>query len=399
MDSESILDAVKDFTGTLALMALLPVVFGAVLRRSRRPLRARLGLGLVFGAAAVAAMFDPLVVSAGVIVDLRVVPVALAGAFLGLEGAAVAVAMAALMRWGIGGQGAVPGIAGLVLSGALGLLWARATAGRRRGLPEVAALAALLPVHWVAVAMLPWTVARPLLLEVLPFVATAETAGIVLIGLLMERERRLAEEKRRLAQDADHDSLTGLLNRRGFERAVASRPRGEGGALLLLDLDHFKLVNDRHGHAAGDAVLRAVADRLRGALRPGQILGRVGGEEVAVFLPGLEPDAAHRLAHRLREEVGARPFDLPDGGLAAVTASLGGARGEGEALGPLMARADAALYAAKRAGRDRCRFLPEREGEEARPADAPAGDDPCDDGPLRPGCKRPPRRLRLAEAS
>ncbi len=157
------------------------------------------------------------------------------------------------------------------------------------------------------------------------------------------------------------DPLTGLPNRRGFEARAgaalgAARRAGRPCAVAVLDLDHFKAVNDAHGHAAGDAVLRGLAQALRAGIRAGDVPGRLGGEEFAILLPGVTADEATALAERLRL---ALPSAVPHpaGGDARVTASIGIAAvppgRPARALAVALARADRALYAAKRGGRDR----------------------------------------------
>lgn len=156
---------------------------------------------------------------------------------------------------------------------------------------------------------------------------------------------------------ADTDALTGVLNRRSFFQQAALVRADQPLAALLLDVDHFKLVNDRHGHAFGDAVLAEIAARCRGALRAGDILARLGGEEFAVLLPRQDEARAAAVAERLRQAIANAPVAGPLGS-QAVTISVGGAcAGSGEVpLDELLLRADRALYAAKSAGRNRVRF-------------------------------------------
>lgn len=164
----------------------------------------------------------------------------------------------------------------------------------------------------------------------------------------------------RLRAEAVRDALTGLPNRRALEealaRALAAAAReGAPLAALVLDLDRFKDVNDRHGHAAGDAVLRVAAARARGALRGADLLARIGGEELAAVLPGADLAAALEAAERIRAAVAAGPVEFA-GAAIPVTVSIGAAAwAPGEDGAALLARADARLYEAKRAGRDRVR--------------------------------------------
>lgn len=166
---------------------------------------------------------------------------------------------------------------------------------------------------------------------------------------------RLGERLRRLAHT---DELTGLLSRRAMLERAARWHAGvlarDGAAFaLLVDVDHFKSINDRRGHDAGDEVLRALGMRMRGALRGGSLLGRWGGEEFLALVEARDAADAVAVAERLRAAVGERPF-AHAGDAFAVTASLGLAPWEaGDDFAGAVARADGALYMAKRGGRDR----------------------------------------------
>ncbi len=158
----------------------------------------------------------------------------------------------------------------------------------------------------------------------------------------------------RLRRSAATDGLTGVANRRAFDetlgREFARATRADGPlSLVLLDLDHFKALNDTHGHLAGDDVLRAVAECLEREVRVGDTVARYGGEEFAVIMPGLDSDDAVDVAQRLRERVAALPLPV------AVTVSAGVATYPSHAAEPLalVRAADRALYASKRDGRDR----------------------------------------------
>ena len=119
----------------------------------------------------------------------------------------------------------------------------------------------------------------------------------------------------------------------------------------MVDADHFKAVNDRHGHAAGDATLRALADRLRERLRTEDVAGRFGGEEFVIGLPDADAEGAAAVAEAVRAAVAARPLTIA-GRELTLTVSVGWATWEDDDLGQLLARADGALYEAKAAGRD-----------------------------------------------
>jgi len=165
-------------------------------------------------------------------------------------------------------------------------------------------------------------------------------------------------EIRRLARLATVDPLTGALNRRGARAAVPTMPPEPMDvdvptSVVMLDLDHFKQVNDTHGHVAGDQVLRQVAGLLAGIVRSGDAVVRYGGEEFLMVLNNVERATAIRIAERTREAFENTAFRVGDQ-ILDVTASFGVAqRGEGETREALIARADAAMYEAKRHGRNR----------------------------------------------
>lgn len=171
---------------------------------------------------------------------------------------------------------------------------------------------------------------------------------------------QLESQTRILAHLAAFDELTGLYNRRSLDGALAAscqRAREQMRALtvLMLDLDHFKQVNDRYGHAAGDAVLREFARRLVGAVRDTDVVGRYGGEEFAVLLPDTDESAGRVIAERIRAAIAEQPFALEAGSLT-VTVSIGAsshATGESAGCRGLLEEADQALYLAKKEGRNR----------------------------------------------
>ena len=157
-----------------------------------------------------------------------------------------------------------------------------------------------------------------------------------------------------LSKRATYDNLTGLLNRATFMERSNRRCACDGlkGAIML-DIDHFKSINDTYGHAAGDMVLREVARRLCATVRGDDEIGRLGGEEFALVLARVLSKDAEDLAERLRMSVAARPFDIGIMHPIDVTVSVGVATGEDSNIEDLLARADEALYQAKRTGRNR----------------------------------------------
>lgn len=175
-----------------------------------------------------------------------------------------------------------------------------------------------------------------------------------------------AINRARLMRSGFTDVLTGWHNRRYLTVRLSeelARARRDGTRLvcLMLDIDHFKRVNDNWGHAAGDAVLREIAQRIESQVRASDVAARYGGEEFVVLLPGTDVGSALLLAERIRQSVSATPIDLPNGDNVTITASIGISEVQPapeaddlKTIGDsLIARADVALYAAKAAGRDR----------------------------------------------
>jgi diguanylate cyclase (GGDEF)-like protein len=188
--------------------------------------------------------------------------------------------------------------------------------------------------------------------------------GETMAGFLARVLRRSWRENRRLAAYAMRDPLTGLSNRRAFgaqlrQWSAWSARYGRPLTVALLDIDDFKRVNDEHGHAAGDAMLTAIAQAIAGAVRASDMAARYGGDEFAVLAPETGPDDARRLTERVLEAIRKAEIVADDGARIHTTASIGltvmldPADSEPRRSDELLACADQGLYAAKQAGRDR----------------------------------------------
>ncbi|MGV3491146.1 MAG: GGDEF domain-containing protein [Devosia sp.] len=178
--------------------------------------------------------------------------------------------------------------------------------------------------------------------------------GPILVYLqIKSAQLRLAN--RRLETLASTDGLTGLLNRSTFATRVGEvlAKAGGGGTLLVLDADYFKTINDRFGHERGDEVLQMLAGALRDGVRADDFVGRLGGEEFGVFLPGAGFEVAWQIAERMRLAVNAL-YVSSDGLAQRLSVSIGGAVAAGDGgFSQLFRVADQRLYAAKNAGRNR----------------------------------------------
>ena len=233
-------------------------------------------------------------------------------------------------------------------------------------------LASRWPVIFVCVSLAVIFAARIPLMAVLPFpfgalpaqpgsigafnlTVIAHTLLLVVLFVAMSKERLELEQRTK----AQTDPLTGALNRRAFmargERVVA-RHRHEGAtlSLLFLDLDHFKTLNDRFGHAGGDDVLTCFVGLVNSCIRPTDFLFRIGGEEFCCLLPHTGDEQAHMIAERIRHQVETASV-IVTGMPVKATVSIGVASSEivGYDLDALIRHADGAVYAAKRAGRNR----------------------------------------------
>lgn len=196
--------------------------------------------------------------------------------------------------------------------------------------------------------------------------AALATTAVLLVRSAESQARLVAK----LERQAAIDPLTGLVTRRVLDQAATSALSGaaseEGTSLILLDIDGFKSINDRFGHPGGDEVLRQLATLLMRSARRNDVVSRMGGDEIALLLPGCSRDDLHRRAEQIVSDVRTHPFVLGPGVQTTVSVSAGLAHAPTQAgdLPALYAAADAALYGAKEAGRDRV-------GTGRTPADPP----------------------------
>ena len=247
--------------------------------------------------------------------------------------------------------------------------------GRSDGIRSRVPLAVLLVVHVVTLVVavpvpLAFGANHPDMMNVLASLIHFETPlfvmGTSIFVFAMMKERNEA----RLIEDSNTDPLTGLLNRRGFFSAAAVTlddclARGRPAAAIIFDLDHFKLINDTRGHAAGDEVLRAFAYASRRYLKGDCVVGRIGGEEFAVLLAGADVEAACSIADRVRRGFAEIEHAGADTGVSTTTVSAGvSARERPDNIYTLLSEADAGLYLAKSQGRNRVRRGGAREADE-----------------------------------
>jgi diguanylate cyclase (GGDEF)-like protein len=203
---------------------------------------------------------------------------------------------------------------------------------------------------------------------VIALVTTLMAGGVLFTFFYLVSGRlahRLEDNERKLREIAAHDGLTGLYNHKTFRSLLAAelercRRYGHRSALLMVDIDHFKRVNDRYGHPAGDRVLAELSRRLGRTVRAVDSVSRYGGEEFAIILPETPLEEAVRVAERLRQAVSSQPIAVVDGETVTVTVSIGAAVTVVQPVcaDVLIEEADRALYAAKTGGRDRVSSCP-----------------------------------------
>jgi diguanylate cyclase len=227
------------------------------------------------------------------------------------------------------------------------------------GVACLARLGGAVALNTASVVLLPPALIWTVLATAVPYLAVASFVSAIVMGTLLDRERRNLRAELSWQRSANTDPLTGLPNRRAFDRALRDVLSSSGPprscAILLVDVDHFKRVNDRHGHAVGDAALRFLADLLGRALPEGVRTCRIGGEEFAVVLPDLSDRPVRQAAEAIRRSVHETPF-VHGGAELSLSVSIGIAMRQGREeidAGMFLRAADVALYAAKAGGRNR----------------------------------------------
>ena len=175
---------------------------------------------------------------------------------------------------------------------------------------------------------------------------------------LADAHAQLAEAHSRLSEKSRHDDMTGLLNRETFFASLKqARRRTDAGVLLIVDADNFKFINDTYGHQDGDVALLLIAEAIAAAVRDGDLVGRIGGEEFGVFLNGIDAAEAMVVAERIRLSVEAIKFSPRESVYLPLSVSIGAARLRPHiSWSDVMREADRRLYEAKRRGRNRVVF-------------------------------------------
>ncbi|WP_370269216.1 diguanylate cyclase [Nioella sp.] len=348
------------FVYGLGLMGIAGISYGVIHRWTRDSTIKSMLIGMVFGVIAILAMVNPINLADGIILDARAVIVGLASAFGGLPATIVSGLLVGQFRMYLGGSGAVPGAVGILLSAGLGFAWHWFILSKSPvTIRQLLGLGALLSLHSVTLLMLPLSLAQELFSTVVPVLTVSCIVGALVMGLIIDRERRYIRTEKFWRETAETDSLTGLPNRRSFMDRVMLEPypgkTRQYGAVMLIDIDHFKKVNDTLGHDAGDIALRRVADALFTTADGQDFVCRLGGEEFAVYLEHTALDGIHDRAEDYRAAI-ERQLIRYGKKTIPLTVSIGVAYWcdalETDIIDVLQ-RADAALYSAKASGRNR----------------------------------------------
>ena len=321
------------FIEPVAMISLL-VFFYGLIKRSIPTFATRDGsvmfdmtVGTIFGLCVIYSMIDPITFSSGTVFDMRCLFVGTAAGLFGPVVGLVPLLMGSAFRASLGGVGVGPGIVAMVITFVGAWFWRhyireKLESGAERGVT----LGLAISIHIPAILMLPRGVWTGNIGALVPYYVVTNILGAIVIKALLRREDRLLFETVDLEIAAHRDPLTGVLNRRRMEalHAAHTGPVDEdaGLAMLCLDIDGFKSINDRYGHAVGDAALKFVAAKVLTELRSHDLIGRIGGDEFLIMLPRIDPETSIAIAERCRKAVDAGVLRTEDGDVS-VTISIG----------------------------------------------------------------------------
>lgn len=302
-----------DFVASLAMLAALASSL-RWLKRMMRPARAEAFLGAMFGCVAILQMASPMTVAPGIIVDLRCVTVALAGAFLGMPGLMICLAMACGYRMLLGGVGMGPGVVSVIIAGSAGLGWATVMRDRygpdaELGLRTLLVLAAFVSSHLIGFALLPPDAAGWLITYVAPLLLAFNFVAIPLIGSLIQLEERAILSEGLMRRAASEDPGTGLMTHDGLLRAAQQRRAdttpGQGAGVIVVRLRNAPWIRDMWGRDGRDVIYGVLRRRLGRLLPAHALLGLTDRDEIVVYdddvgetmLDHIEATILHDLAH------------------------------------------------------------------------------------------------------
>jgi diguanylate cyclase len=347
------------FLQGLGVVALVSISYDVLLHGHMTDRFRSVLVTALFALAVVAAMALPIDLGGGIYFDLRHVLLVLAAPYGGLFAAILTAAIASIYRLSLGGTGLTAGLAGIGISAAAGILYLMFLRLPRRSLKRLLVIGFLPSASLLSLGLLPsgrvWEVFH---MMAFPLIGGNFIATIVVIALLDRKENQI-EREAKLEEFAHTDPLTGIANRVKLEAVAPTMIdeallRQKKTAVLIMDIDHFKQVNDTFGHAAGDHILAGVARLLKREMRDGDLVARYGGEEFVALLAVESECEAHAAAQRICRSV-ARSQHEVRGLRLSVTISIGVhliSCADGT-FHDIMVLADDALYRAKAKGRNR----------------------------------------------
>ena len=356
-----VLERIFLFAEPTALALVLVYAYSVFGQFGWHPKRVAATMGVVFGLSATAAMLNPIQIADGTIIDIRTLFIGVAAAFFGPIGGGVTLAMAGGVRLLIGGAGTLIGLAGMSVSCLMGLCWYFLVRPRvQNDNLAFLMLGGMMSSSILVGVALPAPVRGVFFTALAPLLMLANVGGAFLLGKLIAREKALFDETANLRTAAAFDPLTQLMNRRAAQTTYNAAPmhhrKSQGTAMLCIDVDHFKAINDKYGHLVGDRVLVEIAERMSRCLRPDDIFARMSGDEFVIVLHDLAEMEAEAVAARCQRSISVAPVNV-NGVAIPISVSIGCAwHSSRPEFAAFRNAADQVLYRAKEAGRDRMAF-------------------------------------------
>jgi diguanylate cyclase len=339
----------------VGLMALVAAIFGAIERSSMPAIIRKIAIGFAFGVAACLCMMFPVVFADGTSVNGRSLFLAFSAAFGGPISFVAATGMTSIVHEFAGAVPFTKIMESTLAAAAIGLAW-RHFVYKRMGKSYLSLLVLGFSISLVSLLLLKVSSGQGLsiFLKTYPAALAVSLLSAIILGRLIEREMRHIRTEQRWKENAFTDALSGLSNKRAFESDYTrALERNEPFSLIILDIDHFKRVNDTYGHVTGDEVIMAAAKAMTSACRFRSMPYRLGGEEFGIIAYDVGIADAVSLAENVRGSIAALHLN-PTANLPAVTISAGVVSSFAKADGrDLLSAADAALYLAKNQGRNR----------------------------------------------
>lgn len=304
-----------DLSGSLAILAMLAVAYGALHRVLPAKHLFDPVMGVLFGLVALVQMHSPIEPVPGLLIDMRNIPVILAGAFLGGRGLLPCLLIAFLARWHAGGVGAAAGLMGLVTGGGVGLVWSGVLARRQIGALALVTLGLVGSLHLLGAILLPLNLAVWFLTEAAPAIFVINLLALPVIGSLLERERRRIRREAALKRDADFTIGKGLMGEAAFGwslgQAASAGTLHDGATLVAVRIRFQGALARFWGQQADHLAMSVFHERLNAVMPKGGLVGWAEVDLVVMAVPRLGPERTRDLLTQIRRNVSAAPIDLP----------------------------------------------------------------------------------------